>query len=452
MTRQSCMRLFYNLLSVKTKDGTQKYVQVLGYKLDANGDPDYTALLQENMDGPVVLGSEGAASALGFTPTTVYRNGAASSVDALQTYDVLYYSAARKTVWAYARRVTGIYEAATPNKESPTSVTVAGVTYSVDSPSAIAQLGTEGGLAIGTNITVLLGKDGGVVAAYAAEALSTDLIGVVKAVGTASYTAANGSSYTAKTYTVTATDGQDYTVQPANNPSLSAGSMCRVTYGSSGATLSSLKRASLSGKVTSSAVGSRKAASDIEILDVTDNIGTRVYLARLTGLTLDSSDVIYYELNTAGELETLILNDVTGDSYTYGIVLSASESSEGMSSSGSYTFLIDGQKSTMSTANGTLGASYGPARFIMNGTQVSSVRALAELKNPTSITDLYVKNEDETHTIWDRAVVYVYQNSTYTQMDRSELDAGSYRIRAYYDKDDSEGGRVRILVATPVSG
>lgn len=451
MTRQSCMRMFYNLLSVKTKDGTQKYMQVLGYKLDTDGNPDYNDLLQATMDGPVVLTAGDVKSTVGFTPTTVYRNGAVSSASAIQTYDVLYYAAGRQTVWAYSRRVTGTFEAATPSKDNPTTITVAGQSYSVTSANALYQLGTEGGLPIGANVTLLLGKNGDVVAAYAADKLSTELVGLVTAQGVGSYTAANGSSYTATSYTVLGVDGQTYTVQTETaNPSVAAGSLVRVTYGASGTTVKTLSKNSLSGKVGTETIGSKKVASNISILDVTDTVGTRIYLSRLNGLTLDDADVAYYELNASGEIESLILNNVTGDAYTYGIVLSASENVNGTSVSASYTFLIDGQKSTMSTNGSSLGLTYGPARFIMSGNQVSSIRALEEIRNITSVTSLTIKNADSAHTISDHAAVYVYQNDTYTQLDKNELNLDDYSIRAYCDKDDTDGGRVRIIVATPV--
>lgn len=450
MTRQSCMRLFYNLLSVKTKDGSQKYIQVLGHKLDADGNPDYNDLLQGSMDGPLVYTNGNLKETLGFTPTTVFRNGATSTIEAIQPFDVLYYSSAQKTVWVYARRITGVYESAAPNKDAPTNVTLSGVSYAVSNSMARAQLGSSGGLAIGSNVTLLLGKNGDVVAAYDAGKLSTELVGLVTDKGTSSYTAGNGSSYTATTLSITGVDGQNYTVQTDNTESyVSAGSLVRVTYGSSGVSVSTLSRNGISGKVTMSTIGGIKAATDIKILDVCKTVATRVYMSRINGLALESGDVSYYELNAQGEVETLILDNITGDAYTYGIVLSANEIQKDMSLSGSYTLLINGQQTSISTVNSIYNVNSGPARFIRDGSQISSIQMLTKIKNITAVNELSVKTDSECYSIWDHAAVYVYQNGVYTQLDRSELNSGTYYIQAFYDRSDSNGGRVRIIIASP---
>lgn len=58
------------------------------------------------MDGPVLTKTAFSAATLGFTPRTVYRNGAAASAGDIAAYDVLYYSESLSTVWAYSSRVT----------------------------------------------------------------------------------------------------------------------------------------------------------------------------------------------------------------------------------------------------------------------------------------------------------------------------------------------------------
>ena len=42
--------------------------------------------------------------------------------------------------------------------------------------------------------------------------------------------------------------------------------------------------------------------------------------SRLSGVTLSSSDVRYYTVNEAGQIDRLILNDVTGDLWKYGVL------------------------------------------------------------------------------------------------------------------------------------
>ena len=103
LTRQDCVNLFYNLLTAKTSAGTV-YGTILGCSV-TNGQVDYSALVSAGTKGPYV--AESAALSLPFTSGTVYYNGAASSLSAVQQYDVYYYSANMSTVWVYHDRVTG---------------------------------------------------------------------------------------------------------------------------------------------------------------------------------------------------------------------------------------------------------------------------------------------------------------------------------------------------------
>ena len=140
MTRRNMMYLFYNLLNADTKDG-QVYAQTLGYTLNSNGEIDYLSMVSDTMEGPFVV--EGGLSELVSTENkTVYRNGYASTADAVQKYDVIYYN--DSTIWAYANAVSGTYQSASPSTSSPTSVTVAGNTYEIrDKRGGVCALGAR---------------------------------------------------------------------------------------------------------------------------------------------------------------------------------------------------------------------------------------------------------------------------------------------------------------------
>lgn len=66
-----------------------------------------------------------------------------------------------------------------------------------------------------------------------------------------------------------------------------------------------------------------------------------------------------------------------------------------MNLSGSCTYLVGGEKRTLSTMNMTLGASYGPARLTIEAGQLTAVRALEKIKNPDAITQLGVTRDGE---------------------------------------------------------
>ena len=446
MTRRNMMYLFYNLLNAETKDG-QVYAQTLGYTLNDNGEIDYLSMVSDTMQGPYVV--EGSLSDIVSSDNkTVYRNGYASTADAVQKYDVVYYN--DSAIWAYANAVTGTYQSASPSTSSPTSVTVAGNTYEIETSDAAFELSTLGGLNIGDIVTLLLGRDGKVAAALPADEYATGVAGVVTAVGTGTYYNAVGNAYTARTITVTATDGASYTY-PCSKTSIEEGDLVSIGFGSAETDVSILKSASLSGAVSGYSIGNRTMAKDVRILDVNDTDAVRIYYSRLNGAELDSSDVRYYAENAAGEITDLILRDFTGDLYEYGIITSVSEQSDDMNLSGSYTYLLDGEKQTLTTSGKTLGASYGPARLTIENGQLASVRALSQIKNPDAITQLGVTKDGENWLFSDECTVYLYQNTQYSLISLTELrnNFASYNITCYYDKDTDNGGRIRIVIARP---
>lgn len=446
MTRRNMMYLFYNLLNAETKDG-QVYAATLGYTLNSNNEIDYLSMVSDTMEGPYVV--EGSLSNIvSSTNKTVYRNGYASSADAVQKYDVIYYN--DSTIWAYANAVTGTYQSASPSTSSPTSVTVAGNTYEIESSEAAYALSTLGGLNVGDIVTLLLGREGKVAYALPAEEYADTVAGVVAATGTATYYNAVGNAYTARTITVTATDGNSYTY-PCSNTSIEEGNLVSIGFGSSETDVSILKTSSVTGKVSGRTIGSRTMADDVRILDVNDTNAVRVYYSRLNGAVLESGDVRYCATNGAGEITDLILKDFTGDLYEYGIITSAKNNSDEMSVSGEYTYLVNGEKKTLSTNGKSLNASSGPARLTIKDGQLDSVRALDQIKNPDSVTQLGVTKDDESWLFADDCAVYLYQNLQYSLLSLTELrnNFDVYNITCYYDKDTENGGRIRIIVARP---
>lgn len=122
-----------------------------------------------------------------------------------------------------------------------------------------------------------------------------------------------------------------------------------------------------------------------------------------------------------------------------------------MNLSGSYTYLLDGEKQTLTTSGKTLGASYGPARLTIENGQLASVRALSQIRNPDAITQLGVTKDGENWLFSDECTVYLYQNTQYSLISLTELrnNFASYNITCYYGKDTDDGGRIRIVIARP---
>ena len=88
--------------------------------------------------------------------------------------------------------------------------------------------------------------------------------------------------------------------------------------------------------------GDYTLADDVKILDTagtaSDDLAmyTRIYPQRLDGVTIKSSSVLYYSKNKAGEIDELILKDITGDAYKYGVITAADSTTH------TYSIDIDG--------------------------------------------------------------------------------------------------------------
>ncbi|MEY8318145.1 S-layer homology domain-containing protein [Oscillospiraceae bacterium 50-58] len=444
VTRQDAVYLFYNLLSAKTREGAP-YIQQLGHSLDPSGKPDVVALINGQMEGPVVVQGYGWQSSLGFTPGKVYRNGSAATLSNIQDYDVVYWNAAMNTVWAYAKKATGTIQALEPSGAEPTSVTVAGRTYAIESSAAAYALSDLGQYHLGNTVTLLLGRSGGVAAVADVSASAGEKVGVVTAVERASYPDGSGGSYTAQSVTLLATDGQTYQYQ--SRGSYQVGSVVRAMVAGSGGevTLRGLGNASLSGKVDRDGTRLDKYAfaQGAEILDVSENRGTVIYPSRLAGLNLGSGKVKYYSLNPQGEIETLILNDVTGDAYHYGIITRFDEQGEGMGRYCTYQYDVGGVSYTLS----------GSTRFLVTG---GPIRILGDPASPEKLYGLTATKAGQVsgnqlvtgsqrYTLSDGVVVYEHRDGRYYLSSLARAEGGG-TATGYFDKAESEGGRIRIII------
>ena len=451
MKRQDAMYLFYNLLTAPTKTTGQPYLSsVLGYGLTPEGEVDTLALLNGTMDGPVVVGESGWRDKIPFDLSTarVTRNGAASTAEALSDHDVVYFSKNMKALWVYTNRVTGPIQAITP-ASAPTSVTVAGKSYAIETSSAAFALSDLGSFEVGDPVTLLLGRDGKVAAAVApGTAADTSFCGVVISNVPQQYTDKYGNDYTAASVTVLATDGNTYTCS-TDRTSVRTGTLVQVTTTAGGAEVKNLSTASLSGRVSSDGarLGGRDFAADVEILDVYGDHGVRVYPQRLAGMELTDGMVRYYLLDGSGDISRLILNDATGDMHTYGVITSVSEVNVpgSMTTAGTYVYDVAGAVHTL-TGSTVYNVENGPFLLKTDGGEIDRFANLTEVRL-TSVegTTAYAGNRQ--YAIWDDALVYEVRDNEYYPTSLALVSGGDYTLTGWYDKDQTDGGRIRVILA-----
>lgn len=445
LTRQDAAYLFYNLLSASTKEGTP-YLTTLGYSLNSAGQVDLLALVNGAMEGPVVAQS-GWQTALPFTPSKVIRGGASVALSDIQDYDLIYWNASMGTVWAYTQKISGPIQALEPSSSNPTSVTVAGHSYPIETSAAAYALSDLGQYGLGDQVTLLLGRTGGVAAVADVSASAGDRVGLVLSVKNASYPDGNGGTYTVQTVTMLATDGQTYQYQCRG--AYQPGSVVRVSVNQNNeVSLRGLSSESLTGKV--SADGTKldqyTFAEDVEILDVSGKYGVTLYPARLAGVNLTGDMVRYYSLNSLGQIDTLILEEVTGDMYQYGVLSHMEEQGEGLYKYYTYHYDVGGTSYTIPNSSTRFHVSTGPIQLLG---EVESPDGMSPLTatQPGQIVGNQFAAGNQKYTLSDQVVVYEVRNGQYFLSSLSRAQNGDFTLTAWYDKLDAQGGRVRVIVA-----
>ena len=454
LTRQDCVTLFYNLLLVDTKDGPV-YGTTLGYTIK-NNEVDYATVVSADTKGPYVA-SASRTLELPFSAAsaTVYRDGDLSSQSQVQQYDVYYYNFGLRTVWVYSDRATGTLTDLSPSKTAPTSATVAGVTYSIGSSTASYKLSSQGQFSQGDVVTVLLGMDGDIVDVVSAQNSETTYYGVVIASTKAASSSSTSSSSTTSAQAQTQVACSDGTVRTFyhDGGAQSVGKLVSVTVTQSGTQLSAISKRSLSGTVNSA--GTRFAgysfADNVEILDTDGDGGyARIYPSRLAGYSLTDDDVLFYTLDSSGSIDCLILDEATGDTYTYAFVTQAISKTDGNNLSGSYTYLQNGQSHTVSGQQ-TYSVKVGGARltFSDNGA-LKGMRQLSSV-NLTGLTSLTATAGSSKYALAEDVMVLLRDSGQqgYYPTTLSAVNSTDYSLVGWYDNQGaSAGGRIRILVAT----
>lgn len=388
---------------------------------DSNGNtyaiPSKVSLV---MDGEATTYGEGWYDLEGRNTASIFYS-AAGKIDLVVAADNERYEGAV---------LTGFYENASPSTDNPSEITLAGLTLDVNE-SALSSIRN---FSVGDNFTVVLNAKGEVAAAYAASAKSADLYGVL----------GNGS--------VTLTNG--LVLSGTVSGSLEEGMLVKVVSSGVGkltvSAPSSGSSASLD--VSSGLLGGTALASDAAIYDHVGAKGTalRISLDDILTDTVSGGRIDFCHKNAAGQVDILLLDDVTGDCYTYGIyeLNTISGGSGIMSYTNTYTAVVNSDGTTKSyAALGTADGAVGGLAISDAGT-VTGVASLTKVSG-VSRSDF---DGDDTVTIAGTELpisdeVQVYNDDTDRWVTLSEAKAYTDTFTVYYDHTLTTGAQVRVIIA-----
>ena len=392
MTYEDCAVLLYNALTANTASGGA-YGSTLGFTV-ANGQVDTSTVLLSSLKGPFVA-SEGTQ--LPFAPVSVYRNDKVSESGELNKYDVYYYSESLQTVWIYTRRAAGRITAVSPSASAPTAVTVAGTSYQLGSSAVASKISSLNGGGVGEVVTLLLGMDNEVADVVTGEEADSVFYGVVQT-ATRSLVEDNGADVLQRV-AVMCTDGITRTVNVDKSLNYPAGWMVRIDVTPEGENVTAIENRTTSGTVSADAtmLGNHKLADDVQILDTTtEGVAGTVRPSRLSGTKLNMLNVRYYTLNDNGEIDRLILNDVTGDLWKYGVLDDIRNIAANLPSSKTTGGSGSGSGSSSGSGSGSTGGS-------TSGTETTIINDLRNILVPTTSEILWgVINGDILQTVWNK--------------------------------------------------
>lgn len=396
MTYEQCTLLLYNALRANTASGSA-YGSSLGFTV-SNGQVDTSSVLLKSRKGPFVA-EEGTQ--LPFTPVSVYRNDKTSASAELNKYDVYYYSESLQTVWVYTRRAAGRITAVSPSASAPTALTVAGSNYTLGSSAVASKISSLNGGGVGEVVTLLLGMDNEVADVITGEEADSVFYGVVQT-ATRSLVEDNGADVLQK-ISVMCTDGIIRTVNIDKSLNYPTGWLVEISVTPEGEQVTAIESKSVSGTIndTATALGDYALADDVQILETTsEGLAGTVRPSRIAGTKLNALTVRYYTLNEQGQIDRLILNDVTGDLWKYGVLDDVKNLAVNASSILG-TLTGSGSSGSGSSSSGNSSSSSGSTGSTTNTTTVTD--DLRDVLVPTTSEILWgVIDGSLLSTVWNR--------------------------------------------------
>lgn len=382
--------------------------------------------------------------------STIYiKDDLHSSRSQLSLYDVCYYNAEDNTLWAYDQKITGrLTEIQNPH--SPVAVTVAGTSYSLETKEVKEKFEAGGPFEKeGYLVTLLLGQDGQVADVVSVDKTDSTMVGIVLSQQMMEIPTGSNESYLSRSVTILNTQGNVLTVDTTGI--YEAGRVVSVTYQQGTQTVRGISNKSLSGTVNSAgtAIGSMKFADNIEIFEISHVNYKKIFPDRLAGLTLEEDDVRYYTTNSKGEIDSLLLEDATGDCATFAFVTKVNEVSSGMTLMGTYHYLEQGIAKVEVAGNQNFGTVKGGAVLLYEDDKLKTILNL-EKEEITWLNRVEANLENGAqYQFADELQVYELAKDTYNPTTLHNVsDLSEYQLTAYYDEDlFSAGNQIRVILA-----
>lgn len=445
-----------------------------------------------------VSGNPFAQLTAGTVDYKIVKNGVEVTTSALKQYDVAAFDPSNKTLYVTDFRLTGVYVSASPNTSMPTKIKLSLIDKELEVlDSAVDDLKN---LKLNSAVTLLFSPDGKVAGAVSSSTLRSNTVGYVTSYGdgTVKVKLLNAPHTNDEKLDLSEVSGK-FSGKPENYAD------CLVTVtGTRSGKENTISLSRLSGKTPSGpldlknrTLGGVPLADNVAIFDRIASSGIQpTSLAAVAVDSVPASKIAYQRTNAAGEVDLLVLNDVTGDLYTYGICKNGwtqpvseatSKTEDGTpgtpsdNPSGGGSSLDKPNNRTTMVLNASHPTKESPALTVVGGTTykdnqfIGLAASVNELDNtPRHAASVALKSVEKVSPanfnlntglffsgsvelpIADDVQCYNAQTKTWfgeNDTNSSPMDnlnaclAYSSSLTVYYDRDPGQGGKVRIVVA-----
>ena len=408
---------------------------------------------------------------------TIIKNGAKIDASKLKKYDVVTLDAVNRQAIVSDTRLSGKYQTDSTTYSHPSQVEILGQKFSISSEAAA----TFKDMKLNDYITLLFDADGNVAAAYPKKDVSAEMQGIVTKIG-------------GEKATVTLTNGltlRDIPIAKDVKTDV-MGRLVTVSQSGEGA---DLIRRTLSGKtagnwsVAESKLGGNAVSSKVRVYEEVLS-GAPLNAINVSDIDLTSvpaSQIKYTVQDNAGTVTNIVLGDVTGESWIYGIGygkkikgnfyppadsgysdMQPEEQEEYQRKHPeyySYTYAVvpkywqDGKMvddkeyrvpSLPSGLNGNpigIPRGYSTDESIVNTSLDTLKLTLIDTVKPSAFDGSSgVRTKDGYYELAENIGVYVSEQNRFVSLQTAKSNYTSFRV--YANKTAENGGKIRVIVAS----
>lgn len=394
----------------------------------------------------------------------IYKNGMPATVNDIRQYDVATYDSGAKVMNISDLRLTGMYENVYPNTDTPAKIWVMGKELPV-LPCAVEDLRN---FKIGDTLTLLLTSDGKVAGAVTTAAAKGNAVGYVESIaedGTAVVQLLDsvlGKVEGKTSYRGDSAEKMMGELVTVSSYKLGQITLTRLTGGSSSGVTGKLD-------VAARTLGGTPLADNVAVYEkVSSSKLQPVKYSQITAASVPASKILYAGKDYAGRYNVLVLDDVTGDLYTYGFMSKGTwktDSSLGEivnstvivttsgKDEGTKLELVGGVEVHRNAVGGVVASlntlKDGPAKiagYVFLKELGGVHRSAFDMKAKTVTTTDMVLPISDNVVCYNKTTGKWFAEHEEAMDNLNEARAFSDNITIYYDRTPEEGGKVRMVV------